>query len=101
MAAVKLLMTWNIRLGQEEIYFEFITQEFLAPFLQAGLKLTDAWYTMYGDRPQVMMAFVADDIQILHDFLISEGWVETYVQLQTYIEDFNQKVILARMGFQL
>jgi len=59
MTAVKLLMTWDILPGQAQEYFEFIVREFLPGMQKLGVEPTDAWYTAYGDSPQIMVGGVA------------------------------------------
>ncbi len=98
---VKLLMTWDIRAGLEETYFTFITQEFPVVLQRANLQLTDAWYTVYGNWPQVRMAFMCEDITILQTFIISAPWLNIKRKLLTYILDYQQKIIPARGGFQI
>lgn len=98
---VKLLMDWNIKPGREEAYFDFITRDFIAVFLREGFHLTDAWYTLYGDWPQMKVGFLADDLPSLREFLASESWSNLKIELLDYIHDYHQKVIQAKGGFQL
>lgn len=98
---VKLLMTWDIRPGQEERYFAFITEEFPSAFHSAGLELTDAWYTVYGTWPQVTMGFAGADLLSLEQFLGSADWGKLKEQLLAYILHYRQKVVRARGGYQL
>ncbi len=51
---VKLLMSWNIRPRYEDEYFEFIVREFGPGLVALGIRPTDAWYTYYGDYPQIL-----------------------------------------------
>ncbi len=97
---VKLILTWDIKRGQEKHYFTFITQEFPNALDEAGFQLTDAWYTLYGDWPQVSMGFLGDDLLTLQGFLTSEPWLELKQRLLVYTERFTQKIITARGGFQ-
>lgn len=97
----KLLMTWNIRPGREETYFEFITQEFPTVFIKRGFQITDAWYTTYGDWPQVTMGFAAEDLESLRGFLASDVWIKLRQRLFTYISDYRQKIVPLRGGFQI
>ena len=48
---VKLLMNWDIKTGHEQSYFEFVMQEFAPGLMRLGLQPTEAWYTVYGQRP--------------------------------------------------
>lgn len=98
---VKLLMTWNIRDGLEDEYFEFVMQEFGPGMLELGIQPTDAWYTAYGNRPQILTGGVADDLSSLREALASKKWRELKVELLTYVTDFNQKLVHASGGFQL
>ena len=98
---VKLLMTWNIRDGLEDEYFEFVMQEFGPGMLELGIQPTDAWYTAYGNRPQILTGGVADDLSSLREALASKKWRELKLALLTYVTDFNQKLVHASGGFQL
>lgn len=97
----KLLMTWNIRSGLEDEYFEFVVQELGPEMLNLGIRPTDAWYTAYGDHPQIMTGAVADDLETLQRALASKKWHKLKKKLLTYVEDYDQKIIRASGGFQL
>ncbi len=99
--AVKILMTWNVRQGREETYLQYITQEFPAGMLQENLQPTEAWYTVFGDWPEVTMGFMARDLAQAEDFLRSRSWAKLRQQLEKYITDYHHKVIPLRRGFQL
>lgn len=99
---VKLLMTWNIKPGREEAYFQFIMEEFAVPFLEAGLQISDAWYAMYGPHyPQVMMGFIGEDMATMKRFLESQAWSTILQRLAFYVKDYRHKVIQTHGGFQL
>jgi hypothetical protein len=98
---VKLLLTWNVRAGKEESYLEFVTQEFPESMLKADLQPTEAWYTVYGDWPEVTMGFMAKDLNTLQSFLTSEQWKALRRKLSQYIKDFHKKAVPLRRGYQL
>jgi len=98
---VKLLMTWNIRNGLEDEYFEFVMQEFAPGLLELGIQPTDAWYTAYGNRPQILTGAVAKDLGSLREALDSHKWRELKLELLTYVTDYSEKTIRASGGFQL
>lgn len=97
----KLLMSWNIRPGRERECLEFIVQEFGPGLIELGVKPTDAWYTQYGDRPQILAGGVTEDLERLEQLLDSEEWYKLRAKLLQYVTDFSQKVIRADGGFQL
>ena len=98
---VKLLMSWNIQSGFEDEYFEFIMQEFGPGMLNLGIRPTDAWYTAYGNHPQILTGGIAEDMESLQRVLTSDGWHDLKEKLLTYVTDYDQKIIHANGGFQL
>lgn len=98
---VKLLMTWDILPGREQEYFEFVIRDFIPGVQRLGLEPSDAWFTMYGDQPQIMAAVKSSSMSALNKVLDSNGWEDLKLQLFDYVEDFECKVVKARTGFQL
>lgn len=98
---VKLLMTWDIQQGKEESYFEFVIKEFSPKLLSLGIQPTDAWYTVYGEAPQILSGAVADDLETMNKVLAGDEWRELEQKLLTHVTNFNKKVVEASGGFQL
>jgi hypothetical protein len=99
--AVKLLMTWDILPGKEQEYFEFVVRDFIPGVQRLGLEPSDAWYTMYGDQPQILASMQSSSLVTLQGILDSQDWQTLTHQLMDYVEDFNLKIVTARSGFQL
>jgi hypothetical protein len=99
--AVKLLMTWDILPGREQEYFEFVVRDFIPGIQRLGLEPNDAWFTMYGDQPQILAAVQTSSMASLQNVLGSADWKELMGQLHDYVEDLDYKVVTARSGFQL
>lgn len=98
---VKLLMTWDILPGREQEYFEFVVRDFMPSMQRLGLEPTDAWFTMYGEHPQILAAVQTSSLASLQRVLKSQEWENLTKQLLDYVEDFHYKVVQARSGFQL
>ncbi|MFN2291198.1 MAG: hypothetical protein ACK2UC_08420 [Anaerolineae bacterium] len=99
--SVKLLMNWDIRPGQEQTYFEFAMQTFAPALMKMGWQPTEAWYTLYGDAPQIMTAGVTDTVDEMRVILESEEWEDLRDQLLEYVTNFEYKVIPASGRFQM
>ena len=99
--AVKLLMTWDILPGREQEYFEFVVRDFIPGMQRMGMEPSDAWFTMYGDQPQIMAAAQMPTITALQRILVSSDWQSMIQRLLDYVENFNLKVVQARSGFQM
>ena len=98
---VKPLMSWDIRPGQESDYFQFVVQEFGPGLLNMGVRPTDAWYTAYGDGPQILTGGVTDDLETMRKVLGSDEWRTLKQKLLTFVTNYRQKVVRASGGFQL
>lgn len=99
--AVKLLMTWDIVPGREQDYFEFVVREFIPGMQRMGLEPSDAWFTMYGQQPQIMTGAQMPTLSELEQVLASEEWQSLVRQLADYVEDYQFKIVPARVGFQI
>ena len=98
---VKLLMEWDIKSGQEQAYFEFVVQEFAPGLSRLGLQPTEAWYTVYGNGPQILTGVIANDLEIMQRILHSDEWEQLRDRLMQYVDSFTHKVIPAGGRFQL
>jgi hypothetical protein len=99
--AVKLLMTWDILPGREQDYFEFVVRDWIPGIQRLGLEPSDAWFTMYGNQPQILAAIQTNTISSLQKVLDSSDWESLTQRLLDYVENFDFKVVQARSGFQM
>jgi len=99
--AVKLLLTWDILPGREQEYFEFVVRDFIPSVQKMGMEPSDAWFTVFGDHPQIMVAMQSASMDKMEKILKSSDWASLKNQLLDYIEDFKYKIVPARPGFQL
>ncbi len=99
--ANKALLTWNIRPGGEREHFQRI-RAFVNKLADLGLDLSDAWYTIYGDAPQILLGIVIQGEQgeQLESVLASKEWQEVLGELRQYISDYRQRVVKIQGQFQ-
>ncbi len=99
--AIKLLMTWDILPGREQEYFEFVVRDFIPGVQRMGMEPSDAWFTMYGNKPQILAVMQMSGVDELNGVLGSTDWKDLNQRLLEYVENFNYKVVPARSGFQM
>lgn len=97
----KLLMTWDIRTGKESEYFEFAVQEFVPKLTRLGVQPTEAWYTVWGDAPQILTGFVAEERSTIESLLESDDWKALLDRMQSYVNNFTFRIVPAVGLFQL
>ncbi len=100
-AAVKLIMTWDIIPEHEQDYFEFVIREFIPGVQRLGCELSDAWATVYGDQPQILVGAVVSSLNRARQMITSSEWRDLNLKLMEFVQNYDQKLIPAKTGFQL
>jgi hypothetical protein len=98
---IKLLLSWDIKPGQDQEYFEFMVREFAPGITRLGLTPTEAWFAVYGDCPQILMEGVANDVTTIRDLLASAEWEALREKLLSYVDHYQHKIVRASAGFQI
>jgi len=97
---VKLLLSYDIRAGQENAYRRFVSEELLPQAQELGLAPTDAWHTAYGRYPLRLIGFIADDLATAQAACATDRWRELIRRLEGYAVNFQQRLVPFRGGFQ-
>ena len=98
--AGKLIMTWDILPEREQEYFEFVVREFLPAVQKLGFKLSDAWVTVYGDYPQILVGAVLPTINRVVETIQSKKWQSLENKLFDFVSDYESKIVEAKSSFQ-
>ncbi|MBI5960054.1 MAG: hypothetical protein HY866_15040 [Chloroflexi bacterium] len=98
---IKLLLSWDIKPGRDQEYFEFMVREFAPSITRLGLTPTEAWFAVYGDCPQILMEGVTDDLSTMRRILDSDDWETLHSKLLSYVDNYQQKIVRASTGFQI
>lgn len=98
---IKLLMTWDIRPGKESEYFEFVVQEFAPKLVRLGIQPTEAWYTVYGNAPQILTGGVTENRATLDTILEGDEWKDLQNKLLSFVTNFSFKIVPHTGNFQL
>lgn len=97
---LRLILTWDIRPGKEKEYFEFVVKAFLPRIEDMGLELKDAWVTVYGDHPQVLVSAEMPSLQHARKILHSTGWLDLNERMEELVDRYTYKLVPSRGAFQ-
>ncbi len=97
---VKLIMTWDISPDHEQEYFEFVVRDFIPGVQRMGFELSDAWATVYGNAPQILVGAVLPSLGNARQLLRSQEWQALNHQLLDFVQNYQEKVVSARTSFQ-
>lgn len=96
----KLVMTYDLKPETVDRYYQYVVQEFVPELQNMGLYMYRVWHVAYGNYPIRQVEFVAEDIEVVHEVLDSDRWENLENQLETYILNYNRKLLRFRQGFQ-
>lgn len=96
----KLIMTWDIQPEREQEYFEFVVREFIPGVQRMGFEVSDAWATVYGNQPQIMVGATHATPTKIRQVLRSSEWKSLNNQLLDFVKNYTFKVVDAKTGFQ-
>ena len=97
---VKVIMSWDIIEGREQEYFEFVVRNFMPGVQKLGMALSDAWVTIYGDHPQILVGAVVPGLEKAQTIINSEAWDRLNRRLLQYVRNYELKVAPLEGGFQ-
>jgi hypothetical protein len=97
---IKVIMTWDIIPGREQEYFEFVVRNFMPGVQKLGMALSDAWVTIYGDHPQILVGAVVPGLERAHEIVKSDEWELLNQQLKDYVTNYELKLAPLEGGFQ-
>jgi hypothetical protein len=96
----KIILSWDIAPNHEQEYFEFVTHHLIPELQKMGIELGDAWATVFGEQPQIMVTAGFRDLVEARKFLHSTAWRDLKNDLLDFVKDYEQKIVEARGGFQ-
>ncbi|MCA9961943.1 MAG: hypothetical protein R3E31_10875 [Chloroflexota bacterium] len=97
----KVLLSYEIKQDMLQDYYQFVTGRYIPAMQSLGFQMSEAWHTAYGNAPNRLIGFVCKDRLTIDDLLVSDIWFDINEKLESYVTDFNYKVIPYRGGFQI
>lgn len=96
----KLIMTWDIAPQHEQEYLDFVINDFMPGLLKIGFKMGDAWVTVFGEYPQLLVYVFLPSIREIRQVMQEEPWRELHGKLMEHVVNYSQKVVPATSSFQ-
>ena len=96
----KLLVTYNIKAGDRDKYYQFVMGEMIPALQEMGLYMAEAWHTAYGPYPIRLLGYVAEDVETINEALTSTKFVDLEDKLRKYVSNYTRQVVSFRDGFQ-
>ena len=98
---IKLVISYNMQPGKEEACQRYIVQEVGAVLNKFGFRFTEAWYTAWGNGPQIMGCGLLESAEVARELLNSDAWHKSIAGLQRYVTDLSVRAIEPAAAFQV
>jgi hypothetical protein len=96
----KLIMAWDIAPQHEQEYLEFVINEFMPGLEKIGFKLGDAWVTVFGEYPQILVYVFQPSKKEIQQVMQGELWKELNGKLMEYVLNYSHKIVEDTSSFQ-
>lgn len=98
---VKLVISYDMKPGREEACQRYVVTQLAETLNEFGFQFTDAWYTVWGNGPQMMGCGLLDDIDAARKLLQSPDWQRVVDGLRPFANNFRARVIKPAAAFQI
>ena len=71
---LKVLITYNMQEGREQECQEYLVNKLAPGLAKLGLRVSDVWYTVWGNSPQITSGAEVEDIDTVRDIFLSSEW---------------------------
>jgi hypothetical protein len=86
-------MEWNIKMGREQEFSEFVVREFAPRLMQLGIQPSEVLYTLYGKGPQMLAIGVVESRDKAASILNSTNWQKLHAKLLGYVTNYRHRVV--------
>lgn len=97
--AYRLLLMYDVHPSRYEIYFQYISREFVPALQEMGLHMIFAWQ-VHGDYPERQIEFICRDQPTLRHALNSDRYKTLEERLRSYTTSFSRKIVRFENRYQ-
>ncbi|GAB4515477.1 MAG: hypothetical protein OHK0046_19060 [Anaerolineae bacterium] len=95
----RLLLMYDVHPSKYEIYFQYISREFVPALQEMGLHMIFAWH-VHGEYPERQVEFICRDKETLRRTLTGERYKSLEDRLRSYTTTFSRKIVRFENRYQ-
>lgn len=89
---LKVKISYDMREGREQECQEYLVNKLAPGLARLGLRVSDVWYTVWGNSPQITSGGEIDDIEKVRSILDSSEWGRLTEGMQELTTNFRVQV---------
>jgi hypothetical protein len=93
MQKLKVLISYDMVPGKEQECQEYFVNKFAPGLAKMGFRISDVWYTMWGEAPQILSGGVVDDVEEAQKIFLSSPWTKLVDGIEPLTENFHVRFL--------
>ncbi len=90
---LKVMITYDMREGREQECQEYLVNKLAPGLAKLGLRVSDVWYTVWGNSPQITSGGEIADLETARDIFTSAEWQRLAAGMEELTSSFRVKVV--------
>jgi hypothetical protein len=91
----KVKISYDMREGREQECQEYLVNKLAPGLAKLGLRVSDVWYTVWGNSPQITSGGEIKDLDKARDILHSREWEKLAEGMEQLTNNFKVQVVRA------
>lgn len=94
----KVMITYDMQEGREQECQEYLVNKLAPGLAKLGLRVSDVWYTVWGNSPQITSGGEIEDLDKARNIFHSSDWESLAAGMEDLATNFKVKVIRGEGG---
>ena len=86
---IKVLISYDMQSGKEQECQDYFVNKFAPGLAKMGFRISDVWYTMWGESPQILSGGLLDDVNRAQQIFQSNPWEKLVDGMEPMTQNFK------------
>lgn len=93
---LKVKISYDMREGREQEAQEYLVNKLAPGLAKLGVRVSDVWYTVWGNSPQITSGGEVEDLEKVRTILSSREWNKLAEGMEELTRNFRVQVTRGR-----
>jgi hypothetical protein len=90
---VKVMISYDMQEGKEQACQEYLVNKLAPGLAQLGFRVSDVWYTVWGNSPQITSGGEVEDVDQARTIFLSRDWHVLAEGMEDITHNFQVRVV--------
>lgn len=90
---LKVVISYDMQEGREQDCQEYLVNKLAPGLAKLGFRMSDVWYTVWGQSPQITSGGEIDDLSQARGIFLSNDWQQLAEGMEELTNNFQVKVV--------